>query len=257
MREYIVSREHLVVKDNILIQKARYNLTPTQQKLIAYVISKIKPTDKELQRYEIMVADFCDVCGIDKTYFYTEFKELIDDLDSRSFWIDNENELSKIHWFSEATYYKKQGKVSLLLNSKIKQYLLELSDKYTKYELYNILALKSKYSIRLYELFKSYEFKHEKKFAIEELKQLLYINYKSFGDIKKRVIENSIAEINTYTDITVSYTTEVQGRGNKVVSVTFYIKKKHRLDSQAAYFATIEKINERNNQIPGQLSFFM
>ena len=66
-------RDYRVVKANDLIQRARYNLTVNQQKLIAYVISLIKPTDKELMMYEISVADFCELCGIDKTYFYTEF----------------------------------------------------------------------------------------------------------------------------------------------------------------------------------------
>ena len=36
--------EYLVVKQNDLIQKAKYNLTFNQQKLISYLISEIKPT---------------------------------------------------------------------------------------------------------------------------------------------------------------------------------------------------------------------
>lgn len=94
--ELMKQREQLVVKDNDLIQKARYNLTPTQQKFVAYLISKIKPTDDDFHEYEIRVEDFCEVTGIDKAYFYTEFREMIDDFDEhKSVWIKTDTEVYK------------------------------------------------------------------------------------------------------------------------------------------------------------------
>ena len=41
----------LVVKNNALIQKTRYNLTATQQKFIIYIISLIKPSDSDFKEY--------------------------------------------------------------------------------------------------------------------------------------------------------------------------------------------------------------
>ena len=40
-------REYNVVKSNILIQKSRFNFTAQEQKIILYLISKIKPEDKD------------------------------------------------------------------------------------------------------------------------------------------------------------------------------------------------------------------
>ena len=63
-------RSYTVVKSNEIIQKARYDLSVTELKLLAYIISKIKPTDTELQEYSFSVKDFCQVCGIDYTNGY-------------------------------------------------------------------------------------------------------------------------------------------------------------------------------------------
>ena len=93
MNEIEKMQNQLVVKHNDLIQKSRYNLTITQQKLIAYVISLIKPTDTDFQRYEINVADFCELCGIDKNYFYSEFIDIIDDMDSKTFWVKTDSKI--------------------------------------------------------------------------------------------------------------------------------------------------------------------
>jgi plasmid replication initiation protein len=141
-----------------------------------------------------------------------------------------------------------------MLNSNIKQYLIDLSRNFTKYELYNILALKSKYSIRLYELFKSYAFQRVKEIELEELKELLgAVNYE-YRDFKRRIMDKTCEEINYYTDINVSY--EAITKGRKVVAIVFYIAPKERLEGYAAYWNTIEEINKRNSIPKGQMSIY-
>lgn len=257
MNEIDKDRSMLVVKHNDLIQKATYNLTATEQKLIIYAISKIKPTDKELDKIEIRVEDFCRICGIDKTYFYTEFKEIIDNLDAKSYWVQTDKKLFKFRWFSEAEYVNGEGKVRVLLNTNLKQYLIDLKDHFTEYELYNILALKSKHSIRLFELFKSYSYQSYISFNIEEFRKLLYIDtvtYKNFNNLKVKVLDKAIEEINKYTELEVEYKTITKGR--KVVEIAFHIKKKGTLDSYISYRNTIDKINEDNGQIKGQVTIY-
>lgn len=250
-------RSMLVVKHNDLIQKVSYNLTATEQKLIIYVISKIKQTDKELDKIEIRVDDFCSICGIDKTYFYTEFKEIIDNLDNKSYWVQTDKKLFKFRWFSEAEYINGEGKVKVLLNTNLKQYLIDLKKHFTEYELYNILALKSKHSIRLFELFKSYSYQSYISFNIEKFRKLLYIDtvtYKNFNNLKVKVLNRAIEEINKYTELEVEYKTITKGR--KVIEIAFHIDKKGTLDSYISYKNTIDKINENNGQIKGQITIY-
>ena len=255
MNDIELKQNQLVVKHNDLIQKSKYNLTITQQKLIAYVISLIKPTDKEFKKYEISIADFCELCGIDKNHFYNEFTAIIDDLDSKSFWVKTDEKIYKFRWFLKAEYLYKKGKVRVILDDDMKKYLLELTQNFSKYELYNILALKSKYSLRIYELFKSYAYQKKKEFDIIELKEMLFAtHYVNFKDFRNRVLDKAVNDINYYTDLSVSYETRMKGK--KVVSIIFFIETKKHLDGYLAYRNTIEEINKRNGQINGQISMF-
>ena len=248
-------RDRLVVKDNELIRKARYNLTVNQQKIIAYVVSKIKPTDKEFTKYEISIQDFCAVCGIDKAYFYSEIKEIIDNLDNKAFWVETEEKIFKFRWFSEVEIIKGSGKINIILNSKIKNYLLELQENFTQYELYNILALKGKYSIRLYEWFKSYSFMKEKKIELEKLKHILEAEkYKEFKAFRRRVIEPAIKEICNYTDLEVSYERVTTGR--IVTDLIFHIRFKEPLERYGSYINTISILNKQSGLPQGQISIF-
>lgn len=249
------ARLQLVVKDNDLIQKAKYTLTVNQQKIIAYLISKIKPTDKELQKYSISIADFCELCGINKSSFYTEIREIVDNLDNKSFWVETDEKVFKFRWFSEVEIIKGSGRVNIVLNSNIKQYLIDLSREFTQYELYNILALKGKYSIRLYEYFKSYAFRHDIEVELDKMRDILCADkYKEYKDFKKRVIEPAIKEINEYTDLEVKY--EKIMRGKWVVGLKFQIDRKQTLERYNSYWNTIEELNRRNKQLKGQISLF-
>lgn len=253
--EKIKAYGQLVVKGNELIQQKRYNLTATQQKFLAYVISKIKPNDTIATLYEIRVEDFCAMTGIDKTYFYDEFIRMIDRFDEQSFWVDTDEELYKFRWFNDTRYIKGGGKVELYLSRSLKDYLFALKDNFTQYELYNVMALHSKYAIRLFELFKSYAYQHYKVFDTEELKHLLYAeNYKNYADFKKRVLDPAIDEINEYTELKVSF--EPISKGKKVIQIAFKIKMKNTKDKYIAYTMTRERIDRDNEQVPGQMSVF-
>ena len=211
--ELMSRRNQLVVKDNDLIQKTQFALSAQQQKLVCYVISLIKPTDKVFEEYTIDILDFAELCGISQKNVYTEFKRMIDDLDSKATWVKFKDTTFKFRWFSEAKYIENQGKIKVLLNSEIKKYLLELSHSFTQYELYNILAFKSKWSIRLYELFKSYQYQHTKTFTVDELRELLGAEtYSNYGSFKQRVLDKAQEEINKYSDITIKYQFETVGR---------------------------------------------
>lgn len=246
----------LVVKDNSLIQEVRFNLTATQQKFIAYIVSQIKPSDYDLPEFEIKVSDFCFICGIDKTWFYSEFKKMVDGFDNNNcFWIESGNELYKFRWFADTRYLKGKGTIKITLAKTLKDYLIGLTKSFTQYELYNIIALKSKYAIKLFELFKSYEYQKTKRFEVEQLKELLFAtNYTNFFDFNKRCLSPAIKEINEYTELNVKYDVIKQGR--KVISVKFIIDKKKMVEAYISYKKTIDKIDRDNKTIPGQISFF-
>lgn len=240
-----------VVKSNDLIQKAKYYLTMNEQKLINYVISMIKPTDEVFCKYTISASEFAELCGVSKDNIYRDFKKMIDSLDEKVFWVEQTDITYKFRWFSEAEYNKAEGTITVMLHSRIKQYLLQLKDNFTQYELWNVLSLKSKWSIRLYELFRSYNYQKRVVISVEELKKLLNAeSYTNFYNFKVKVLEKAKADINEYTDIRFEYDIEKGGRGGKVETIIFTIEKKSVIDGLSAYrksFNLLERKGDINN----------
>ena len=254
------ARSTFVAKDNELIQTASFKLTTEEQKLLCYIISKIKPTDRPFQKYTISASDFAEVCGIDKRNVYRDFKKMADSLNEKSRWVQIGDDVTKFSVFNEPTYNEKQGSLSVYLNTRLHKYLINLVEKggnYTQYELWNILSLKSKYSIRLYELFRSYSYQSKKNYDIDKLRGLLCVeNYSKYSEFKRCVLDKSIAEINKYTDLNVSFKPETTGREHKVTAIIFYISKKEPNEKMSAYWHTVNRINAKNKQIKGQISLF-
>ena len=250
---------YMVVKDNELIQRASYNLTAEQQKFLCYVISKIKMTDQEFQRYEISILDFAQLIGIDKKNAYRDFKRMVDDFNLNSGrWIKINDDVIYFRVFSEAEYNERKGSVTVVLNSRLKKYLLGLGKgHYTQYELWNIISLKKKYSIRLYEIFKSYSYKENIEISVDDLRSLLCCeSYEVFAMFKKRILDESVKEINEKTNLNISFDVIKHGKEHKAKSIIFHIKQKRSLEAYKTYMKTVNEINKKNNQIEGQISLF-
>lgn len=219
-----------------------------EQKIILYLITKIKAEDTDLQLYEFKIKDFCEVCGLDMTSGknYSMLKDTIKKLSDKSNWVTIKNEIlgeveTLLRWIEKPYIDKKSGTIKIRLDRDMKPFLLELKEKFTVYNLYYILAMKSKYSIRLYEILKSYEYQKSCVFEIEEFKKLLCAEtYKLFGHLKEKVLDISLREINDYGDIYTSYEIEKQGR--KFHKIKFIIKSKKEVKERFETFKRIDKI---------------
>ena len=206
-------RCEMVVKSNDLIQKSRFSLTTNQQKIILYLISKLKYKDTDFTECKVDIKDFCRVCGIDLSNGrrYNELKNSIKQIADKSIWIEKENgDETLLRWIEKPTIHKNDGVITIRLDEDLKPYLLELKEKYTQYELIYTLKMKSKYSI-------------------DELKKLLDAeNYKGFKDFRRRVLEKAIEEINAFTDIQIELTAIKQGK--TITEIEIHIETKEPLE---------------------------
>lgn len=228
MSEHDVSeqRNKLVVKSNELIQKTRYSLSVQEQKIILYLISMIKPTDEKFQIYQLSMGDLCEICGITQNgKNYYRFRESIKSLADKSFWISTPERDILMRWIEHVEIVKRDKVVEIRIDDTLKPYLLALKDNYTQYELGYVLVLKSKYSIRLYEMLKSYAYIGEKDYSLDELKNALQIDgYDEFRYLKRDIIDKSLSEINAHTDLQIEYKTYRTGRS--IGGLVFDISKK-------------------------------
>ncbi len=176
-----------------------------------------------MQEYEFNILEFCELIGVEQPKgSYTKLKRTLLDLKNKSFMLEDEKTIRTVDWISKAIIEKDSGIVKIKLDEDLKPYLIDLKNNFTRYELYYILNFKSQYSIRLYELMKSYEFKKSIEIEIDELQEKLQSNYARFVDFKRYVIEMALQEINRETDIEVDVEYIKESRSYK--RIKFYIK---------------------------------
>lgn len=230
----IKQRGYVVVKANNIIQKSHFSLTAQQQKALLTMISKIKPDDKPEQHYTFSIKEFCLMCNIecDSGKNYDNVKRSLYSIDKQVMWIKepDKKKQTRLRWLDKLYINEGSGNIEFTFHSDMFPYLLNLREQYTQYNLVSILPMRSKYAIRLYELLKSYEGAHVipltdvnmVSFTIEDVKKRLDAERYENKEIRRRVLEASVKEINNYTDLQVSYEMKkVNSRSFNVVSFTF------------------------------------
>ena len=245
--EISVLRDYRVVKSNDLIQKSRFELSLQEQKIILYLISKIKPNDKEFEEYEFEIRKFCRLCGIDydNGKNYKNVKETIKKLSDKSLWVKlDTGKQVLLRWINEASIDEKTGVIKLRLHNVMKPYLMELKSRFTQYELVYTLGMKSRYAIRLYELLKSYEHRGRWVVEIENLKKLLSAEiYERYVDFRRKVLEIALREINELSDIYAAY--EVIKSGRKYVKIEFEVRVKGSQEQTTAWLSRESALSQK------------
>ena len=236
-------RSFVVAKDNRLITKSRYSLTLQQQKILLYLISRIKPTDEVGTVYELPISEFIKVCGYDNAYYYKAVKDDIKKLHDTSSWIEIEKGKEILFsWIDTAEINHNSGKIRITFHSTVSSYLFELREKYTQYNLYNVLCLSHKYSIRLYEYIMSMRYKKTFEVSLDELKKRIDAEkYSSFGNFHSRVLKPAIYDIDDYTDIMVEY--KLIKSGKTVEMIAFKVRDKDERDYTTTHIMRERKID--------------
>lgn len=254
MREYnaaleiIEQRDYKVVKANEIIQRARIDLGIMELKTFAFILSKVKPTDKQGQSYVFTVQEYCRVCGIDETSGknYANVKKALKTLRDKSFWLIDENgKETTVGWLGKAQIDPRSGKATVKLDEDLQKYVVGWFEQYTQYSLCQVLPMQSQYSFLLFELLKSYSNLKQYTFDIDDLKSKIGgTHYSNFKDFRKNVLEKATKEINIYTDLEISW--EPINKGRKVIQIKFYINER---DKNWGSFRTVKVKNHMDGQM--------
>jgi plasmid replication initiation protein len=211
-----------IYQNNKLIE-ASYSFTVLEQKLIRLLASMIKKDDDDFKEYKFKATDLSKTLNIHKRNVYRELDQITDKLMSRYVKIKNDEDenFKKRHLIKIADF--ENGILTMKIDEDMKEFYLKLNW-YTKYQLKNIMQFKSTYSFRLYELLKQYEGIGNRLINIEELRLILNIDkkqYPKYANLKQKVINVAINEINSNADVYIEYA-EVK-KARKVTAVKFFI----------------------------------
>lgn len=221
-------QSYFVVKSNEIIQKSRFSMSVQQQKIMLFLISKIKPTDTANQLYCISILDFLNVTDMcDSGNNYSEVKKALKTIADKSMWLTKPNGKEVLlRWLDRIEIDTKTNLISVRFHEDMFPYLLDLREKYTQYSLENILPMRSKYGIRLYELLRSYaNMDSAMTIEIDELRQRMdCTQYERFPDFRRFALNPALDDINTFTDISVECSFQGgKGRGHACKEITFLI----------------------------------
>jgi len=227
-----MSDTNVVAKSNRLVE-ASYRLSLVEQQMILFAICRAREEQKGLSSKTWLTLDskaFAAAFNTDPKNAYRQLNEAAATLYDRSITMyDNDGDPRKIEtrWIQAKAKIDARGHVQLKFADCVIPYLERLETEFTEYRLEKIGKLSSGYAVRLYELLVQYAKIKSRKFDISDLRKTLgmsELEYQTLDNLKRRVIDVAVAQINAHTDITTSYTQSRTGR--TITHLTFAIKLK-------------------------------
>jgi len=182
-------------------------------------ISIIKDEDDEFQDCRLTLKEL--ELKLDRRLELSKIEYIFDSLIKKTFKINNNKRLITYSFFSYLEFDKEEKILIVKFNSDLKPHLIQLKT-YAKGNLKYILQFRSEYTKRLYMIISQWKKAQEKKYTVNELKEILAVpkSY-TYHDFKKRVL--LVAEIELKKDSDVFFTFEEVKQGRKVIEIIFYI----------------------------------
>lgn len=222
--------DQFVVQANELLE-GKQNLKLNSAKIMRSLIMQIKPEDDDLKSYLISVPDLAKLLKISSANIYRDIDEITDDILKNHVAIKDpiKGRFIKIQWVSACAYEKGIG-LAIKINPLLKPFLLNLRNHYTQYQLEEVLAMKSVYAIRIYELLQKEKMVRvlpkngiDLILTIQQIREACDCEdkYERFSQLKSRVIEVAIREIERTTNYEVNY--EYIKKGKSIEALKFHI----------------------------------
>ena len=244
--KFDLDKEKAIVVQGNSFAIARYDMSNMEQKLFLILLSTISKNDDCFIKTNFKVKDLAEIMEIHPNVLYRDLKKICKSLMSKVYEVPSKSsDWELVNLFSYAKYEGKYGTVSFKLNLDAKPYLLQLKEYFYQFKLQNALVLDGKYSIRIYQQAKSKINLTKYIMSIEDFTQSLKLtqkSYKRFSNIKAKVLDPAIEEINLKTDIIVKY--EEIRVGRSIHSLKFYVKPNSQL-----------KVATKNNKSKTKIGF--
>lgn len=258
-KEITFNTDNYVVMANNMVLHSASNLNLNELKLLRLIIMQTQRGDKELFEFELPVTDLCKLLEIKSKDMYKRLDTMTTHIMQEVIKIgdDSKKEWRKFHWVDVCEY--KKGVITIKLADQLKPYLIGLRNCFTRYQLSEIISLKSIYAIRIYEILNGYMNENnlphadvaiEISVSIDELRKATDTEkkFERYSSFKTYVIDTALKEINEKSKYHVTATPYKRGRA--IVGFEFMI------ESQTGYYVRTAAGQQDNNvvQIDGQMN---
>lgn len=211
-----------IVKQDYHLVNAKYKLNTSEIKFIMTVLAQVDKDDVDFKEYEIKISEL--EAKLQSEQNETRLKQFAKKILSKPLEVPTNDGWVIFNWFEHIEYLRGHSKFKVSISKKLKPYLLELKERFVKYNLKYILPLTSNYSIRLYQLLKEYETLTRRTFTVSELQDLLQVpkSLIVYADFKRKVLQVAEKELIENCDIFFEFEEIKDGR--KINEILFRIK---------------------------------
>lgn len=227
--DFCFDTRNYVVQANSLIG-GKQALKLNSAKLIRAAIMQVVRADEELKPYIITIKDLADLLQVPTSNIYRDVEEITDDIIKNPVFVREVSKgktvrFIKIPWVSRCEYKADAG-IAIKLNEELKPFLVNLREHYTQYELGEVLAMRSVYGIRLYEILQSKIMSGTVPktgihiiVSVDELRECCACEnkYPAFANFRDKVIDKARDEINRVSVFDLSYTYQKEGKTVKAI----------------------------------------
>lgn len=222
--------EKKIIQHNA-ITSGRYDYNACQLDIVFVLLATIDKSDLPTKAYSIHLKDIEAITG--RKWDYGQFKNSVSDIGKRDFFVSTPDGEKQIWLFDSALYKKSTGCVDITLGLSSRQYFFDLKDNFTVMQLRAALACSSKYAKRLYAISCQWRSKGSVVYKIDKLKEMLFlkdpkgIEKEQFTEItalKKKVLDIAMQQINSHTDMEISY--ELIKKGRAFTDIKFILGKR-------------------------------
>ena len=216
-----------IVKHNKLIETS-YKMNSREQFFVLYLISKISQNDSEFREYKMHFSEIERILNFDgkrRIANKAEVFAIMDRLNSVPIVYEKGTIVGKSVWLQHMEHDTETDEFTFSLSEKLRDYLIQLKEHFTQYNISNIVYLNSN-AIRLYEVLKRYQFLGECTLEVEKIKFFLGIEgkYPKFYEFKRWVLIPCQKEIEKFSDIKFEFM-PAKKRGKSIVSLKFFISE--------------------------------
>jgi plasmid replication initiation protein len=221
-------------QSNLLV-RATYSMPLYCKRLLMLGLTKITYSDNDMSdeafTFEVTATEWRSFFGDASGTAYPQMKAAairLQDHPEGGIWYPVGDTMEGIRWFSLCRYNDGKGFVSMKFSHEVRPHLADLTrgGDYTKTSLAEVCTLESTYSIRLYEMCRQYRTRGVLDISVPDLRAAFKLKnkYKAFSDLRLRVIEPSVEELNKKTGMTgLKYT--VKKRGATITDIRFTFKR--------------------------------
>ena len=227
----MLDERYIVEKSKALVWAQFQDYSSGELKILDTYLSRIDARNPDSSLVTFTKKEYAELMGLDSDIRTEQLKAYTGGLLSNVVTIEMPGKgYVQYPLFSEAKCYldEDSGQVTIEVdcNHKLKPAFFDIArNGYVRYQLKNIISLKSQYSVRLYPKLKDRPFGWT--VSVAELREIMgatAASYNVFKDFNKHCLQKAVKEINEITDITV--TTENIRKGKSVVSIKFNVSEK-------------------------------